>query len=113
MSSAIYTSSLSTATDIDATGAAAETDTEIVAASTGLKVKVAYVFYMCDTATLVTFKSDGSSTIFLLTPAANGGANVLAPEGTFLFESVAGESLTYTTDTAGKHIVHVAYTQSA
>ncbi len=104
-----YESALTLVTDIDAAGSTAETNTELVAASTSVIINVAYIFYSCDTAMEVLLESGTSTERFRFYPAANGGANILAPKGTFLFSTVAGESLTYTTDAAGKHMIVVGY----
>ena len=111
--SALYSTNLSNAVDIDSSGSTAETDTELVAAVASQKVKVAYIFFTTDQALLVTFESSTTTEKFILTPAANGGANILAPPGLFLFETAAGESLTYTTNAGAKHLVYVAYSQGA
>ncbi len=109
--SGIYSTLLSSASDIDSAGSTAETNTQIVAGVTGQIVKVAWVFFMTDTAMLVTIESGDSTEKFILTPAANGGVDLLAPPGIFLFECASGDALTYTTSAAGKHLITVAYTQ--
>ncbi len=109
--SGLYATSLSNTTDFDSAGSTAETNTELVAAVTGQIIKVAWIFYMTDTAMLVTIESGDSTAKYILTPAASGGVDLLAPEGIFLFECASGDALTYTTDTAGKHIITVAYSQ--
>ena len=109
MSSSAYESLLTLVTDIDSAGSSAETNTELVAAVTGVTYDIAYIFFSCDTAMEVLLESGASTERFRFYPAANGGANILAPHGSFLFSTVAGESLTYTTDTAGKHMIVVGY----
>ena len=109
--SGIYSTLLSSTNDLDASGSTAETDTELVAAVTGQTIKVAWIFYMTDTACIVTFETGTSGAKYILTPAASGGVDLLAPPGIFLFECTSGESLTYTTSVAGIHTVTVAYTQ--
>ena len=106
-----YSTLLKSTNDLDAAGSSAETDTELVAAVAGQQIRVAWIFYMTDTACVVTFETGTSGAKYLLTPPASGGADVLALPGIFLFECTSGESLTYTTSVAGKHQVTVAYTQ--
>lgn len=87
----------------------AQTDTALVAAVSGKQVRVAAVYVMSDTAGTVTFESGGSTVVFEVYPGDSGGASVVAPTGQFLFKTVAGESLTVTTDIAGNHAVNVLY----
>ncbi len=80
----------------------AQTDLELVAASTGNRVAVASIFIMVDTAMDVTFKSGGTTTKFRAFPGANGGVAIPASPGQSIFETDSGESLTVTTSAAGK-----------
>lgn len=104
-----YASALTLVRDIDSAGSTAETNTELVAASSDVIINVAYIFFSCDTAMEVLLESGNSTEKFRFYPAANGGANILSPYGTFLFTTTAGDSLTYTTSAAGKHMIVVGY----
>ena len=87
----------------------AQTNTALVAAVTGKSIGVAAVYVMSAVAGTVTFRSSTTSVIFEVYPGANGGVQAVAPDGQFLFDTVAGESLTVTTGITGDHAVNVLY----
>lgn len=86
-----------------------QTDTTIVSGVTGRKIKVAYVFVAVDTSMTVTLEDGTTTRKWELYPAANGGAEAEAPEGQFLFETSAGNPLTFTTSGTGNVFVSVLY----
>ena len=89
----------------------AQTNTELVAAVSGKRIGVAAVYVMSAAAGTVTFESDGAgvTVIFEVYPGANGGVQAVAPDGQFLFTTVAGEALDVTTTITGDHAVNVLY----
>ena len=90
--------------------ATAQTDTGLVGAVTGKSIKVAHVFAMSDTAQVITIESGTTTMKWQLYPVIGGGVEACAPDGEFLFETVAGEALTYTSSAAGNVFVSVLYT---
>jgi hypothetical protein len=90
--------------------ASAASGNVLVAGTSGLKVKVAYVFASSSVAGTVTFESGATNRRWELYMGANGGATATAPFGEFLFETAAGESLTWDSDITGNHFVAVLYT---
>lgn len=87
----------------------AQTDTALVGAVTGRKIKVAHVFAMADTAMTVTFESGTTNMRWQVYPAANGGVESSAPAGEYLFETAVGEALTYSSSDPGNVFVSVLY----
>lgn len=88
----------------------AQTDTALVGAVSGRRIKVAYVFAMSDTAQTVTIESGTTTRKWELYPVIGGGAEASAPAGEFLFETAVGEALTYTSSAAGEVFVSILYT---
>lgn len=77
---------------------AQQTDTELIAAQTGLRIAVYKVYVTSDTACTVTFES-GSTEVWRQFVAAGGG-EVVPFDGTPWFKTEKGEALTYTTSAA-------------
>ncbi len=91
--------------------AAAQTDSSVVAAVTGKKLRVqAVVFVAGATATTITFNSASTAISCLFANAANGGAALpFNPCG--WFETVAGEALTATTGAGATTGIQVQYVE--
>ncbi|MBI3936410.1 MAG: hypothetical protein HY323_05490 [Betaproteobacteria bacterium] len=94
--------------------AASQTDSQLVAGTTGKKIRVLAVAFVCGaTATTAIFNSKpagaGVAISMTFANAANGGA-VLPQNPLGWFETVAGEALTLTTgagSTTGVQVVYV------
>jgi hypothetical protein len=92
---------------------ASQTDSEIVAAVTGRRIRVLAVVLLCGaTATTITFNSKGSGAgtaiTFQFQNAANSGA-VLGDNEKGWFETSLSEALTVTTGTGSTTGVQVVY----
>lgn len=89
--------------------AAAQTDTELVAARANRTIKVASVVASAVSAQTVSFESGGTTEKFYLEVGAGITADPCAPAGEYLFKCVEGESLDYTTTAAVSTSVSVLY----
>ena len=87
----------------------AQSDTSLVAAVSGKRIRVAAIYVMSAVAGEVVIESGGMTAIFVVHPGANGGVQATAPDGQFLCSTSEGESLTVTTDITGAHTVNVLY----
>lgn len=89
---------------------AALSNEELVAAGgAGTYVKGAAVYVMTDTAGTVTLETGNSAVVWEVYPAANGGMQMVAPDGQWLFVCAENEALTVTSDITGEHFVAVLY----
>lgn len=91
--------------------ATALTDSILVDAGASSVVKVAAVYVMTDTAGTITLEADDTVDVLLweVYPAANGGMQMAAPEGQYLFQTGAGQDLLVTSSITGEHFVSVLY----
>src|ERR1041384_8313943 len=94
--------------------AASTTDSSIVAAVTGKRIRVlAYSTQCGGTATTLVFNSKGAGAGTAISstqqPAANGGRVANQPLGGFWFQTNAGEALTATTGSGSQTGVEVIY----
>jgi hypothetical protein len=93
---------------------AAQTDTVLVSAVVGKRVKIAYLFAMADTAMTLTLENKGGGTrdvvLWKAYLAANSGFAARAHEGQFLTMTEEDAALVVTTSTAGNIFVSILYT---
>lgn len=91
--------------------AAAQTNTSLVAAVTGKKIKVAAVYVSAAAANTFAFLSGASGTEKFNVQVAAGlhPPAFVAPPGEFLFETAAGAALVYTSSTTAISAVTVLY----
>lgn len=94
---------------LDSITATTASNRTLLAASTGVTWKVAYVFISASAATTVTFKSATSNLRWEMHVSDDGGVSATAPPGLFLFKSNVGEAITWSSDKTADVFVSILY----
>lgn len=91
--------------------ATSATDAVLVAGDAGRKIVVHWVFFSTASAGTVTLESGTATRLWEMYPDANGGAVLVGDPNMTLFETAAGEDLTYSFNIADNHFIAIGYTR--